>query len=87
MNGYKRLKKLQLNEIFSKTDFFKKNFDVVFVCSTYFNRGKNGENILFKPMIECCKKNNLTYVVFGDTYFKSHIDFKVNENSIPFDLY
>ncbi len=71
---------------FLKLIFFKKNFDVVFVCSTYFNRGKNGENILFKPMIECCKKNNLTYVVFEDTYFKSHIDFKVNENSIPFDF-
>lgn len=71
---------------FLKQIFFKKNFDVVFVCSTYFNRGKKGENILFKPMIECCKKNNLNYVIFEDTYFKSHIDFRVNENSISFDF-
>ncbi|MEL0238909.1 MAG: hypothetical protein VW946_05540, partial [Gammaproteobacteria bacterium] len=71
---------------FLKQIFFKKNFDVVFVCSTYFNRGKHGENILFKPMIECCKKNNLNYVIFEDTYFKSHIDFKANQNSISFDF-
>lgn len=71
---------------FLKLMFFKKNFDVVFVSSTSFNRGENGENVLFKPMIECCKKNNLTYVIFEDTYFKSHIDFKVNENSISFDF-
>jgi len=54
---------------FLKLMFFKKNFDVVFVSSTSFNRGENGENVLFKPMIECCKKNNLTYVIFEDTYF------------------
>ena len=71
---------------FLKLMFFKKNFDVVFVSSTSFNRGENGENVLFKPMIECCKKNNLSYVIFEDTYFKSHIDFKLTENSISFDF-
>ena len=66
--------------------FIKREYDVVFVSSSSFNRGKNGENILFKPMIEYCKKNELSYIIFEETYFKSYIDYKINQNSIPLDF-
>ncbi len=66
--------------------FIKREYDVVFVCSSSFNRGKNGENVLFKPMIEYCKRNELNYIIFEETYFKSYIDYKINQNSIPLDF-
>jgi len=66
--------------------FIKREYDVVFVCSSSFNRGKNGENVLFKPMIEYCKRNELNYIIFEETYFKSFIDYKINQNSIPLDF-
>ena len=66
--------------------FVKREYDVVFVCSSSFNRGKNGENVLFKPMIEYCKRNKLNYIIFEETYFKSYIDYKINHNSIPLDF-
>ena len=66
--------------------FIKREYDVVFVCSSSFNRGKNGENVLFKPMIEYCKSNELNYIIFEETYFKSFIDYKINQNSIPLDF-
>ena len=50
------------------------------------NERKNGKNFFFKPMIECCKKNGLSYVVFEDTSFRSFVDYKINKNSIPFDF-
>ena len=71
---------------FLKLIFIGKEYDVVFVSSTAFNRGKNGENFLFKPMIECCKKNGLSYIVFEDTSFRSFVDHKMNKKSIPFDF-
>ena len=71
---------------FLKLIFIGKEYDVVFVSTTAFNRGKNGKNFFFKPMIECCKKNGLSYVVFEDTSFRSFVDYKINKNSIPFDF-
>lgn len=62
---------------FLKLIFIGKEYDVVFVSSSAFNRGKNGENFFFKPMIECCKKNGLSYVVFEDTSFRSFVDYKI----------
>ena len=71
---------------FLKLIFFAKKYDVVFVCSTAFNRGKNNENVLFKPMFDYCEKNGINYVIFEDTYFKSFIDYSKNKKSISFDL-
>ena len=71
---------------FLKLIFIGKKYDVVFVSSTAFNRGENGENILFKPMVDYCKKNGLKYAVFEETYFKSYIDYGVNKKSIPLDF-
>ena len=71
---------------FLKLFFVSKKYDVVFVSSTAFNRGKNGENIFFKPMIECCKKNSLNYAVFEETYFKSYLDYDINKDSISLDF-
>ena len=55
---------------FIKLIFIPKKYDVVFVSSVVFNRGSDSENILFRPMIDCCKKNNLKYVIFEDTDLK-----------------
>ena len=71
---------------FSKLFFIKKKYDVVFVSSIIFNRGENGENILFKPMIEYCKKNGLNYVVFEDPAFGTYTKYNINEKSIPLDF-
>ena len=71
---------------FLKLFFVSKKYDVVFVSSTSFNRGENGENIFFKPMIECCKKNNLNYVIFEETYFKSYLDYDIGGDSISLDF-
>ncbi|MDA9578173.1 hypothetical protein N9S10_03905 [Gammaproteobacteria bacterium] len=71
---------------FLKLIFIAKDYDVVFVSSETFNRGSNGENVNFKPMIEFCKKNNLKYIIFEDTYFKSYTDYTKNEESISLDF-
>ena len=71
---------------FIKLIFIAKEYDVVFVSSTSFNRGKDGKNNFFKPMIEYCIKNDINYIVFEETYFKSYIDFDIDENSIPLDF-
>ncbi len=72
---------------FFKLIFISKEYDVVFVGSAYFNRGKKGENLLFKPMIENCKKNDLSYVVFEDTDLKGEYEkFARFEESTPFDF-
>ena len=41
---------------FLKLIFSRKEYDVVFVSSVVFNRGSKGENLLFSPMIDSCKK-------------------------------
>ncbi len=72
---------------FLKLIFIPKKYDVVFVSSSFFNRGEDGENLLFKPMIEYCNKNGLSYIIFEDTDLKGAYDtFQRNEKSIPFDF-
>ena len=71
---------------FLKLIFIAKDYDVVFVSSETFNRGKGGENLFFKPMIEFCKKNNIKYIIFEDSYFKSFGKFDKNDDAIPLDL-
>lgn len=67
--------------------FLKKEYDVVFVSSVYFNRGPNGKNILLKPMIETCKKNNLKFIIFEDADLKGEYkNFLRSNDSIPFDF-
>ena len=44
-----------------KLIFVRKDYDVTFVSSAYFNRGDRGENLLLKPMINSCKKHKLKY--------------------------
>jgi len=72
---------------FFKLIFISREYDVVFVSSAFFNRGMDGENLLFKPMVECCKKNKLNYIVLEDTDLKgAYNNFNRNEKSIPFDF-
>ena len=69
---------------FLKLIFASKNYDVVFISTSFFNRGKGGENYLLSPMIDYCTENELSYVVFEETYFKSYLSYKVNKKSTPF---
>tara|TARA_X000000950_G_scaffold289535_1_gene415068 strand:+ start:5316 stop:6569 length:1254 start_codon:yes stop_codon:yes gene_type:complete len=69
---------------FLKLIFSSKNYDVVFMSTSFFNRGKEGENYLLSPMIKYCIENELSYVVFEETYFKSYLSCKVNKKSTPF---
>ena len=66
--------------------FFGDRYDVVFVCSSTFNRGKSHENYLFKPMIEFCKKNNISYVIFEEAYLRSFKSYEINKEAIPLDF-
>lgn len=69
---------------FMKLIFTSKNYDVVFMSTSFFNRGQEGENYLLSPMIKYCIENELRYVVFEETYFKSYLNYKVNKKSTPF---
>ena len=72
---------------FFKNIFFRKDYDVVFVSSAYFNRGGANENILLKPMIDCCEEIGLKYIIFEDSdikgVYKKHAR---SPSSIPFDF-
>ena len=63
--------------------FRRKHFDVVFYTPTYFNRGENGENPFFINLIQSCKNNNLSYIIFEEPSKFNHIR---NKKSIPFDF-
>lgn len=69
---------------FIRLIFTTKNYDVVFMSTSFFNRGQEGENYLLSPMIKYCIENELSFVVFEDTYFKSYSSYKVNKKSTPF---
>ena len=72
---------------FLKLIFISKEYDVVFMSSAFFNRGEAGENLLLKPMIEFCKKNNISYAIIEDTDLKGEYkSFVRNKESIPFDF-
>ena len=72
---------------FLKLIFISKKYDVVFVSSSNFNRGINGENILLKPMIDICINNNLKYIVFEDTNLKGLYKNEIRSKSaIPIDF-
>lgn len=72
---------------FIKLIFFKQKYDVVFVNSSYFNRGKQGENLLFKSMIECCKKNDINFIKFEENDLKGNYEkFIEDRESIPLDI-
>ena len=72
---------------FLKLIFVRKDYDVTFVSSAYFNRGDKGENLLLKPMISSCKKHKLKYIVFEDTDLKGLYDnFNRSSEALPFDF-
>ncbi len=74
-------------KFFLKHIFSRKEYDVVFVSSVIFNRGSESENILFRPMIDCCKKNNLKYIIFEDTDLKGiYSNFNRSKEAVPFDF-
>jgi len=64
--------------------YSSKVYDVVFYYPQHFNRGKNGENLFFKPLYESCKSNNISYLIFEEPDRKS--DKIRNKEVIPFDF-
>tara|TARA_B110000908_G_scaffold22494_1_gene25484 strand:- start:1710 stop:2798 length:1089 start_codon:yes stop_codon:yes gene_type:complete len=64
--------------------FRKRKVDVIFYYPHHFNRGDNGENLYFVNMINSCKKNNISYLVFEEPDYTSTI--KRNSNNISFDF-
>jgi hypothetical protein len=69
---------------FIKLIFSSKKYDVVFMSTSFFNREQEGDNYLFRPLINFCIENELSYVVFEETYFKSYSSYKINKKSTPF---
>jgi hypothetical protein len=49
-----------------KAQFFFRKVDIILSSSVVFNRGDNGENHFFKPFLNFCRINNLTFVVFEE---------------------
>ena len=64
--------------------FVTKKVDILFYYPQHFNRGKNGENLFFKPLYESCKSNNISYLIFEEPDRKS--DKIRNKEVIPFDF-
>ena len=56
---------------------------VLFYYPQHFNRGKDGTNDFFKPFLDCCKKYNISYVLFEEP---SETNARRNKNAIPFDF-
>jgi len=72
---------------FLKLLFVKHKYDIVFIYPNHFNRGKNGGNYFFVPLIESCKKNNIKYIVFEDTDLKgAYRQYPRSDDAIPFDF-
>jgi hypothetical protein len=72
---------------FFKLLFRKRCYDVVFFNSVVFNRGAEGENLLFKPFFEVCDELNLEYIIIEDADLKGEYNkFDRNKDAIPFDF-
>ena len=56
---------------------------VIFYYPQHFNRGRDGTNEFLKPLIDSCKKNNISYLVFEEP---SETNAPRNINAIPFDF-
>ena len=63
--------------------FRRKVFDVVFYAPIYFNRGEDGNNPYFTHLIQACKNQDLSYIVFEEPAQSNHVR---NKQSIPFDF-
>ena len=64
--------------------FKRKQVDVVFYYPQHFNRGKDSNNIFFNHLYSCCKKNNLSFLVFEEPDKESSKT--RSKDSIPFDF-
>ena len=69
---------------FASGIFIGRKYDVVFYYPQHFNRSGRQENLYFKPLIDICKHNNISYVVFEepDTETRCPRD----NDAVPFDF-
>lgn len=69
---------------FLKALLFEKEYDVVFYYPQHFIRDENNENLYFKDLIEACKNNEISYLLFEEPDYN-----RTNNRSssaVPFDF-
>lgn len=72
---------------FISHNFYKEEYDVVFVYHNHFNRGGNGENMFFEPFISTCKEHDINYKVFEETSLDGKFSmYPRNKDAIPLDF-
>lgn len=88
-----KIKKIDFINFFKSFYFFiisiflKNNYDVIFLTHRHFNRGKNGENLFFKPFLEYCEKNKLKYLIYEENSLDGKFDmFPRNTKAVPLDF-
>lgn len=59
------------------------NPTVIFYYPQHFNRSKKGDNDFFKPLIDSCKNNAISYLIFEEP---AETTFPRNEKAIKFDF-
>ena len=75
---------LKSARFFIRLLFFKQKVDVIFYYPQHFNRGNNGMNLYFIDMIDSCKNNEISYLVFEEPDYSSNKP--RNKSSVPFDF-
>ncbi len=72
---------------FLKLYFIPQKYDVVFIYHGNYNRGKNKTNSFLKPLIESCKNNNISYIIYESTDLRRKTAY-INRDpkSIPLDF-
>lgn len=72
---------------FLKLYFVPQKYDVVFIYPDNYNRGKDKTNSFLKPLIESCKNNNISYIVYESTELRRKIaHINRDPKSIPLDF-
>ena len=72
---------------FLKLLFVKKHYDVIFIYrNTFIRQGE--KNLLLKPFIDLCKKNNYNYLLLESRHYQEETGYQYLENkeAVPFNL-
>jgi hypothetical protein len=64
--------------------FRRVSVDIVFYAPTHFNRGEKNENLLFEPLFNACRNNDISFIVFEEPTSSSNQS--RNNKYIPFDF-
>lgn len=64
--------------------FSQQRLDVVFYYPQHFNKSKEGDIPFFKPLIESCKSNGLSYLLLEEP--DANVSTPRNSQAVPFDF-